>query len=250
MLIAGEIGRLNDSDLLSTDYLVILRDGELFKCTISAIDQITISGNTFSDGENGININDAGTESDGVDINGTIYNVGLRINDIGTDYPGELVIHRHSTALPAVVLGTRSNSENATHASVTNSMVLWRLIGCGWAGSNYKMFGDIRFRADSTGTINNTSSPGLLELRVTPDGDTNPTVALSLDNAGTTIIEKSVVLTEQASAPPALTSGNQCRTYMRGDKYIIQYNQSGTVKYRYLDLTSTDATWVYTTVAP
>jgi hypothetical protein len=37
---------------------------------------------------------------------------------------------------------------------------------------------------------------------------------------------------------------------MKDDKFIIQYNHGGTLKYRYLDLTSTDATWTYTTTAP
>lgn len=47
-----------------------------------------------------------------------------------------------------------------------------------------------------------------------------------------------------------LTAGNVMAIYMKSDKIVIAYNHGGTVKYRYLDLTSTNATWVYTTTAP
>lgn len=57
--------------------------------------------------------------------------------------------------------------------------------------------------------------------------------------------------TEMAANPAANpTSGAAARAWMKGDKFIIAYNHGGTMKYRYLDLTSTDATWTYTTTAP
>ena len=46
------------------------------------------------------------------------------------------------------------------------------------------------------------------------------------------------------------TQDTEVAMYMRGDKFIIAFNNGGTAKYRYLDLTSTDATWTYTTTAP
>lgn len=46
-------------------------------------------------------------------------------------------------------------------------------------------------------------------------------------------------------------SSGQCRTYMTDNhKYVIAYNDNGTMKYRYLDMTSTNATWTYTTTTP
>lgn len=44
-------------------------------------------------------------------------------------------------------------------------------------------------------------------------------------------------------------AAQEVNLYVRNNKFIIQSND-GTVKYRYLDLTSTDATWTYTTSAP
>lgn len=46
-----------------------------------------------------------------------------------------------------------------------------------------------------------------------------------------------------------LTTG-QSVTYNKGANHIIAYNDAGTIKYRYLVLTGTDANWTYTTTAP
>lgn len=42
----------------------------------------------------------------------------------------------------------------------------------------------------------------------------------------------------------------QSVTYQKGANYIIAYNDAGTMKYRYLVLTGTDAVWNYSTTAP
>lgn len=58
------------------------------------------------------------------------------------------------------------------------------------------------------------------------------------------------VLREMSSAPTNPVDGTESKLYVKGDKLIISYNHSGTMKYRVLDLTSVDAVWAYTTVAP
>lgn len=55
---------------------------------------------------------------------------------------------------------------------------------------------------------------------------------------------------EESSTPANPTSGNQCRLYMKADKLVVQYNDGGTVRYKYLDLTGTGVTWTHTTSAP
>ena len=57
-------------------------------------------------------------------------------------------------------------------------------------------------------------------------------------------------LQELVSTPSSPTSGTQCRIYMKADKFIIQYNDGGTTRYKYLEMTGTGVTWVHTTVAP
>lgn len=46
------------------------------------------------------------------------------------------------------------------------------------------------------------------------------------------------------------SGGSQVLMYMKADKLVIAYDHGGTAKYRTLDLTSTDATWAYSTSAP
>lgn len=55
---------------------------------------------------------------------------------------------------------------------------------------------------------------------------------------------------EESTTPANPTSGTQMRVYMKTDKLVIQYNDAGTVRYKYLDLTGTGVTWVHTTTAP
>jgi len=59
-----------------------------------------------------------------------------------------------------------------------------------------------------------------------------------------------VTMDEDTVAPGAPTASNQCRIYMKADKLVIQYNQAGTVRYKYLTLSGTGVTWVHTTTAP
>jgi len=37
---------------------------------------------------------------------------------------------------------------------------------------------------------------------------------------------------------------------MKGGNLVIQYNDAGTIRYKYLNLVSTGVTWVHSTTAP
>jgi hypothetical protein len=56
--------------------------------------------------------------------------------------------------------------------------------------------------------------------------------------------------TEVSATPAAPADGAMFRIYMKNDKLVIQYNDGGTVRYKYLDLTGTGVTWTHTTSAP
>lgn len=51
------------------------------------------------------------------------------------------------------------------------------------------------------------------------------------------------------NAPPT-PSGGHFHVYTRGSKFVIQFEDAGTVRYKYLDLTGTGVTWVATTTPP
>lgn len=59
-----------------------------------------------------------------------------------------------------------------------------------------------------------------------------------------------IALIETSSTPGAPSAGTQANVYVKGDKFIIQFNDAGTTRYKYLDLTGTGVAWVHTTTAP
>jgi hypothetical protein len=61
---------------------------------------------------------------------------------------------------------------------------------------------------------------------------------------------REITIDESTGVPANPTSNAQMRVYMSGDKFVIQFNQGGTVRYKYLDLTGTGVTWVHTTTPP
>ena len=59
-----------------------------------------------------------------------------------------------------------------------------------------------------------------------------------------------LTMNESTNTPNVLEQDTQGRMYFRGNKVIFQWNDGGTVRYKYLDLTGTGVTWVHTTTAP
>ncbi|MEW6210918.1 MAG: ubiquitin-activating E1 FCCH domain-containing protein [Acidobacteriota bacterium] len=57
-------------------------------------------------------------------------------------------------------------------------------------------------------------------------------------------------LFQKVTTPANPGSSNEGNIYIKSNKLIIQWNDAGTVRYKYLDLTGTGVTWVHTTTAP
>lgn len=139
-------------------------------------------------------IGDMGTEADGININGTVMAASLKVSDLGASDVGQFIMHRHSTTLEPYILGARSNTNDSSHAAVTAGMRVLSIFGCGTCGTSYKQFGGISIAADSTGTLNNTSSPGQLILYVTPNGAVVPATAILIKNDKSATLYGSVLL--------------------------------------------------------
>ena len=88
--------------------------------------------------------------------------------------------------------------------------------------------GEIKFQASSPGSSGTSLQTLADKLRVGYDGTT---------------------LVAQTNTPGTPASG-ECVVYMKGSLYIIAYDDSGTVRYKYLDLSGTGVTWTHTTTAP
>lgn len=89
------------------------------------------------------------------------------------------------------------------------------------------------------GTVANTTTTLTERLRIDQDG------AIHL------LADAYHKYAERSTTPPNPTSGSECHVYMKADKFIVQYNRAGTVRYKYLDLdTAANQSWIDTTTAP
>jgi hypothetical protein len=71
-----------------------------------------------------------------------------------------------------------------------------------------------------------------------------PAERMRIEGEGAMVLQPAM----QTPANPATSS--EGKIYIRNGKLVIQYNDAGTVRYKYLDLTGTGVTWVHTTTAP
>jgi len=67
---------------------------------------------------------------------------------------------------------------------------------------------------------------------------------------GMTYFDSPLTLDEVASTPANPSSSNRARIYVRNDNLIIQWNDGGTIRYKYMALSGTGTTWTHTTTAP
>ena len=147
---------------------------------------LTDESNLFWDNTNkSLVIGEQGTESGGVNINGTVYQSALKVSDISSSNPAQFSLHRHSTTLPSVILASRSNSNTSAHGNVTNSMPILQIYGAGSTGSNiYDLFGAIEIGVDSSGTVSSSSSPGAINFYTAADGTNTLTKRMGIANDG------------------------------------------------------------------
>lgn len=98
----------------------------------------------------------------------------------------------------------------------------------GGKGTGSAVGGEVKFATSAPGATGTTLRSLTEKLRIGYDGTT---------------------LVAQTNTPSTPASG-ECVVYMKGSLYIIAYDDSGTVRYKYLDLSGTGTTWTHTTTAP
>lgn len=125
---------------------------------------------------------DPGSEDTGINVNGVTYESVLKASDLGGTNTAHFIMHRHSTTVPAILVGSRSNSDTSSHTAVTNGQALMSLYAAGWTASHYDLFASMDFSADSSGTISATSAPGKITFNVSADGAQTPSAALTITN--------------------------------------------------------------------
>ena len=55
---------------------------------------------------------------------------------------------------------------------------------------------------------------------------------------------------KEETTPTAPSQDEEVKIYVKANKLIIMWNDAGTTRYKYLDLTGTGVTWTHTTSEP
>lgn len=125
---------------------------------------------------------DPGTEQAGIVISGVTYQSALKTSDIGGTNVAAFIVHRHSTTLPPVIVGSRTNSDDATHAVVADNDTLLSIMAVGYDGAEYEQGGQIRFQVDGVPGVNDM--PGRITFLTTPAAAVIPVERMRIDAAG------------------------------------------------------------------
>lgn len=150
-----------------------------------------------------------------------------------------------TVTLPAATgtLATLAGTETLTNKTLTDPVIASQTGSGTWAAYTSGANSFSMFASDSLDRIDFTDTGGSVPFAISGSGaGTTYPEGIRL-NGYQTFIEKS-------STPPDPGPSDRLRIYMKADKFVIQYNDGGTVRYKYLDLTGTGVTWTHSTTAP
>lgn len=107
----------------------------------------------------------------------------------------------------------------------------------------------------SVSVSEDAANPNLLQMNISV---ADSGAKISLDNAlvlqgrGTSSGTTRIRMRGASNTTPASPSDAQdeVNIYQKGNYLVLQFNDGGTIRYKYLDLTGTGVTWVHTTTAP
>ncbi|MBD3260367.1 MAG: hypothetical protein GF334_01595 [Candidatus Altiarchaeales archaeon] len=141
---------------------------------------------TLISGSEDATLGDAGFEGDGVVIDGTLRRSVLKSSDIGSNRLILIHKHRHDTTFPPAEAFSRSNTDDNSHAAVTNGQALGRVYYTGYADTGYEVAGMTEVTVDDSGAISDSSMPGVFNVRLNDNGSAavNPPVVVSVSGSG------------------------------------------------------------------
>ncbi|KPK74249.1 MAG: hypothetical protein AMJ84_00230 [Acidithiobacillales bacterium SM23_46] len=144
---------------------------------------------------------DPGTESTGISIDGVNYLGSAKVSDLGGTNLAQFILHRHSTTIAPVIVSARSNSDDATHALVTDGQSLLWITATGWDGAAYQRAAEIELEVDGTAALNDM--PGRVIFSTTPAGAKVPVERMRISSEG------SLYLSEIAAADTDIVGKGQ-----------------------------------------
>ena len=152
----------------------------------TAVTPIIYSPSIISLGNRELIVGDMWDEDGSIIVDGSTYNTQVKVSQIGGVTPGVVILHRHSTTQQDVIAMSLSNSDDTSHVDVSNGQIIWSVVWLGTAWDDYKIFTEIDTWVDDTGTVSQTSSPGKISIKVTPDGSISPEAVVTYHNDKTT----------------------------------------------------------------
>jgi hypothetical protein len=227
--------------------------GGLFCCNVASGYALkTVAGKIVFGSDVGIGV-DPPTQK--LDVNGNIRcsgNIG-----IGTTIPSEkLYISGDSARF--IIKGVTNTSFTAAHIQNSDGdgveMVSYGRSASGtYLGQNKAgaaFYGGSPNTVLGVGTRNATplvfGTNDTERMRITSGGN----VGIGNNSPGSKLHVSGTVTLDQTSTPSNPAQSAEGRIYIRNNKLVIQFNDAGTVRYKYLDLTGTGVTWVHSTTAP
>lgn len=131
---------------------------------------LLIPGNLVIDGD--------GTEQNSITVAGAAYDSPFMVQDVGTNYNATVNIHKHSTTAPPVIAFSRSNTDDTSHAVLTDGQDIGSLFYLGHDGTDYNQAAELRVEVDGTPGANDM--PGRFVFLVSPDGSNVPAEAMRI----------------------------------------------------------------------
>lgn len=159
----------------------------------------------------GLIVGDPGTEGTGINVGGTTYDAVLKVSDITTSDIALFGLHRHSTTLEPLVIGSRSHSTGSSHSAVLSGDGLFSIYAVGYGTTAYQQGGIMRFAA--TGTGSDTSMPTSWTLSLSASGSVVPAAVITANPdksvlfSGILALGGAAVSSTTALSLPASTTG-------------------------------------------
>lgn len=196
--------------------------------------------------------------------------LGVNLNSSNTvitpSYAGTAVYGADSTnvsmnvygfaAVPRVH-GYRSAGTMASPTAVQTNQTAIRIAGGGHNGTSWvDDVAHINFVSEANWGVNDTAL-GIQFWTCPPSSSTAVARATVTSNGALSMLQTTgaaeaatIYLNEKDTTPNNPTSGSQVKIYMKTDAIVFQYNDGGTVRYKYLTLSGTGVTWTHSTTAP
>jgi hypothetical protein len=166
---------------------------------------------------------DPGTEGDAISVGGINFESVLKASDIASPNEVSLHLHRHSTTLQPVIMGSRSKSATNAHGNVADGDLLLSLIASGWSTSTYELAGQIDFQVE--GTPSAGIVPGKIVFRTSPGSDIgfSPPTAMTIHSDKHVRMENTLNVENSITAEAFyLSPGSGGELSQSGDDLLIK----------------------------